>query len=391
MSAGSGPPPGVALATRELSKTYEDGTVALDRVSLDAAPGEFVVVLGPTGCGKTTLLRLVAGLDHPTGGEVLIDGQVVNEQPAQTRQVAMVFQEFSIYPHLTVAENIAFPLRVAHVPDAAARATRTAELLGLAEVLDRHPHQLSGGERQRVATGRVLVREPKAFLLDEPLSNLDATLRAELRAEVAALARKLRVTALYVTHDQSEAISLADRIVVLRHGTVQQVGRPGEVYADPATVFVAAFLALPRPNLVQAAVYLDRDHRRIEIDFGSQVIQTDWDDARMRWLGGHHAERVTVALRSEALIPATSGTTGPVVRGTVQAMEYLGHEILVYLDAGMIGTATELSQLESAEPDQTLVVRVPAARRPRLGEPLTVAIDLTRVLFFDHHGARIRD
>ena len=387
-SPPSGAPSGAALATRDLSKTFPDGTVALDGVSLDVAPGEFMVVLGPTGCGKTTLLRLIAGLDKPTRGHVLIDGTEIDEQPAQERQVAMVFQESALYPHLTVAENIAFPLRVANAADVDARVVRVARLLGLTTVLDRRPGQLSGGERQRAATGRALIREPKVFLLDEPLSNLDANLRAALRIEVATLARRLQITTLYVTHDQSEALTLADRVAVLRHGRVQQVGTPQEVYGDPATVFVAAFLGLPRPNLFQAAIYVEAGE--VDIDLGGQLLRMDVSDPRARRVAEHHAERVTVAVRPEALTPVPPGTEGPVLRGRAKAVEYHGHEVLVYLDAGVIGTALALSQLELSGVDEELVVAVPSDDRPRVGDELAFAVDLDRLLVFDHQGRRIR-
>ena len=392
MSAASRSPSGEtpaasALATRELSKTFPDGTVALDRVTLDVEPGEFLVVLGPTGCGKTTLLRLIAGLEQQTAGEVLIDGQRVDHQPAQERRVAMVFQESTLYPHLSVAENIAFPLRVANASDVDARVVRVAKLLGLTTILDRRPEQLSGGERQRVATGRALVQEPKIFLLDEPLSNLEAGLRAALRVEVAILARRLRITTVYVTHDQSEAMTLADRVAILRRGRLQQIGTPSQVYSDPATVFVAAFLGLPRPNLFQAAIYVERGGRHRP---RRSTVAGGCRRPRARRVAEHHAERVTVALRPEALTRVSLTAEGPVLRGRAKAVEYHGHEVLVYLDAGVIGTATQLSQLELSGADEELVVAVPSVDRPRVGEELAFAVDLDRLLVFDHHGRRIR-
>jgi len=462
VSAGTGEPPdeaaaeasppadeaehtGAALSTRQLSKLYDDGTVALDDVNLDVAPGEFMVVLGPTGCGKTTLLRVIAGLERATAGHVFIDGRPVDNDTARERRVAMVFQEFALYPHLTAAANIGFPLRVSHAPDTARRVARVAALLGISDVVDRRPQHLSGGQRQRVAIGRAIIREPKVFLLDEPLSNVDAAMRAELRAEVAALARRLRVTTLYVTHDQTEAMTLADRVTVLRRGRVQQVGSPDEVYSNPATVFVAGFLGTPRPNLVQAAIHAAGG--RVEIDLGGQVIHVAASDPRARALATLHGQRVTVALRADALTPVADDAEGAVVRGTARFVENLGHESLVHLDAGVVGTAAAMSLLEQpqqrlresvageppvggggtlrhavtrliprhqpAPPEPTarteygfypvyeegvaataasgdLVVRVPAPARPRTGESLTFAVDLDRMLLFDHDGARIR-
>ena len=254
------------------------------------------MLLGPTGCGKSTILRLIAGLETATSGHVLIDDRVVDHLAARERRVAMVFQDYALYPHLTVAQNIGFPLRVRHEAgtDIALRVAEVAEQLGIADLLRRLPGVLSGGERQRVAMARAIVRRPHAFLLDEPLSNLDAGLRAELRSDVAALARRIGVTTVYVTHDQGEAMTMADRVAVLRRGVLQQVGTPREVYDDPGTLFVAAFLGTPRTNLLEGAVYADAD--KVVVDLGSQVLELPPDDP-LRTL---HTERVTLALRADA-------------------------------------------------------------------------------------------
>jgi len=430
----------VAIATDRLTKVFDDGTVAVDQVSLDVASGEFFVLLGPTGCGKSTVLRLIAGLESATAGHVSIDGEVVDGLSARERRVAMVFQDYALYPHLTVAQNVGFPLRIRHesAADIAARVNEVAAQLGVTDLLRKLPDALSGGERQRVAMARAIVRQPHAFLLDEPLSNLDAKLRAELRSEVAGLARQLGVTTIYVTHDQAEAMTMADRVAVLRRGVLQQVGPPAEVYNDPATLFVAAFLGLPRTNLLEGAVYAAAD--RVVIDLGSQVIELPADDP-VRAL---HTDRITLALRADALTPAPASYAGPALSGVVRLVEHLGHEALVHLDTGTLPTSDAQSMLDHPAPplagvagrepppggalrqtfarirpsarqapptarteygfypvydpelpgeppaEGEVVARVPTTGLPGRGETVTFAVDLDRLLLFDRSGARIR-
>jgi multiple sugar transport system ATP-binding protein len=379
----------LTIATDRLTKVFDDGTVAVDGVTLQAAAREFLVLLGPTGCGKSTILRLIAGLETATSGHVLIDGRVVDHLSARERRVAMVFQDYALYPHLTVAQNIGFPLRVRHESgtDIARRVAEVAEQLGITDLLRRLPSVLSGGERQRVAMARAIVRRPHAFLLDEPLSNLDAGLRAELRADVAALARRIGVTTVYVTHDQAEALTMADRVAVLRRGVLQQVGPPQQVYDDPATLFVAAFLGTPRTNLLEGAVYAEPG--KVVVDLGSQVLELPPEDP----LRALHTERVTLALRADAMTPATDPARGPVLRGTVRLVENLGHEALVRLDTGTLPTSPQRSLLElPGEPTAAgdVTVRVPATALPRRGEPLAMAVDPARLMFFDRAGDRIR-
>jgi multiple sugar transport system ATP-binding protein len=434
----------VAIATDRLTKVFPDGTVAVDEVTIEAASGEFLVLLGPTGCGKSTILRLVAGLEEATSGHVLIDGKVVDRLSAKERRVAMVFQDYALYPHLTVAQNIGFPLRAGHqaTADAEARVAEVAEHLGVTSLLHRQPGHLSGGQRQRVAMARAIVRKPQAFLLDEPLSNLDAGLRAELRGDVAALARRLGVTTLYVTHDQTEAMTMADRVVVLRRGVLQQVGPPAEVYGDPATLFVAAFIGTPRTNLLQGAIYVEPE--RTVVDLGSQLLEIPPNEA----LASHHNDRITVAVRADALHPVPeSFAQGPVLRGSVRLVENLGHEALVHLDTGIVPPPIEESRLEHPDTGQHLadviaedpptghpfrqalsrmmpharpeshpatarteygfypvydaelsdelplgdvVLRVPAPVLPRRGESMTVRVDVNKLMLFDRGGNRIR-
>ncbi|MFC4106983.1 ABC transporter ATP-binding protein [Micromonospora zhanjiangensis] len=428
----------VHIATDRLRKVF-DQVVAVDDLTLEVAPGEFLALLGPSGCGKSTILRLVAGLIPPTSGRVLLDGQAVDDQVRRQHRMAMVFQDFALYPHLTVGQNIGFPLRAGTGPvsGTAARVVEVAKELGIADLLDRRPDSLSGGEQQRVATARAIVRQPEAFLLDEPLSNLDAGLRARLRTEVAALARRLGVTTLYVTHDQIEAMTMADRVAVLRRGRLQQVGRPAEVYADPATAFVAALIGAPRIGLAQAAIYADTE--KLVLDLGSQLLRLPRADPRLRSLADRHTQRITVALRAEALTPVPGDTAGPVLHGHIRDVQNLGHEALVHLDIGALpalfdediprrvpdtaappvtkpATRRRFGLLRPARsrpaptarteygfypvydpelPDDSppagdLVVRVPAPDRPRPGQPMTVAVDPDQLLLFDGQGDRIR-
>ncbi|MGD2073839.1 MAG: ATP-binding cassette domain-containing protein, partial [Gammaproteobacteria bacterium] len=242
------------ITLERVTKRFADGTTAVRDISLTIGDGEFFILVGPSGCGKSTLLNMIVGLENVTEGEVRVGGQRMNEVDAKDRNMAMVFQSYAIYPHMTVRENMAFPLRLAKVPKSqiAERVKRAAEILELSPLLDRKPASLSGGQRQRVAMGRAMVREPQAFLLDEPLSNLDAKLRVQMRTEIARLQRRLGTTTLYVTHDQTEAMTLGDRIAVLRRGELQQVGTPRELYERPRNLFVAGFIGSPAMNFFPA-------------------------------------------------------------------------------------------------------------------------------------------
>ena len=394
----------VAIVARALTKTFDD-VVAVRDVDLAVAPGEFLVVLGPTGCGKSTLLRLLAGFEEPTSGTVEFDGKPVGEIDPRRRDIAVVFQNYALYPHLTVAQNIGFPLRAAPGPatDIAARVAEVARSVGIADLLSRYPEHLSGGQQQRVAMARALVRRPAVFLLDEPLSNVDAGARAALRGEIVALARRLEVTTVYVTHDVTEAMSMADRIAVLRLGVVQQVGRPAEVYADPDTLFVAAFLGMPRTSLLEAAVYVEQD--RVVLDLGSQVLELPAGDPRTARLAKHHTERVTLALRAVPL-----EARGMPLRGTVLSVENLGHEELAHVDVGgvpsvrldapaapprSVAASTPYGfypayDLVDAPPTGEVMVRIPVPGRVRAGDELTVEVGLADLLLFDRAGRRIR-
>src|SRR2546430_754564 len=338
-----------AIALSGVTKVYAAVAPAVDGVALEVGEGEFVALLGPTGCGKTTILRIVAGLEVATSGSVPLDGRRVDHISARERHIARVFQDYALYPHLTVAENIAFPLRTEPSPDDAevnARVLEVARLVAVDDLLRRRPYQLSGGQRQRVAMARAIVRRPRAFLLDEPLSNVDAAVRAELRTEIVRLTRKLGVGTLYVTHDQTEAMTMADRIAVMRRGRIEQLGTPSEIYSDPRRLFVAAFVGTPRTSLLQAAVY-GRSGVDAVLDLGEQVISLPWSDPRAPGLAAHHTARVTVGMRPDALRIIPAGAPGEMaLSGKVTHVEHLGNEAIVVVDIGGVPTATEVSQLE---------------------------------------------
>jgi multiple sugar transport system ATP-binding protein len=330
-----------AIALNDVSKTFRGtrGNVrAVDRFSLDISPGEFLVLLGPSGCGKSTVLRMIAGLEEITSGELLLDGEYANDLPPGQRHMAMVFQNFALYPSMTSRENIGFPLRF-EMPgeDAAPRVEATARTLGIEDLMDRYPAQLSGGERQRVAMGRAISRHPSVFLMDEPLSNLDAKLRSHLRAEIARLTRGMGVTTVYVTHDQAEAMSLGDRVAIMRGGRLQQVCDPRTAYHLPQNVFVAAFIGTPRINLLQATVitplgggmWIDLGRQRLGIP---EPLSTDHQLLRIQ-----QGREIIVGLRSEAVRIGRASSVRPgevVLNGIVEHVEYQGHESLVHLNTG---------------------------------------------------------
>lgn len=392
------------IETRQLTKAYGRRTV-VDAVSMSVANGEFLVLLGPSGCGKSTILRMIAGLEEPTAGQVFLDGREASDLAARERGVAMVFQDFALYPHLTARENIAMPLRIGHsgnksLADDLQRVERVAGYLGVADLLDRRPNQLSGGQRQRVAVARAIVRNPRAFLLDEPLSQVDAHLRQALRAEIARLARRLKVTTLYVTHDQREALTLGDRIAVMENGKIHQMGTPQQIRSDPVDVFVAGFVGAARTTLVQGAVYTGRGDVSY-LDLGEQLLESPAP------LPAHHTDRVTVALRTDAMTPVPVDSEGPVLRGTVSFVEDLGSEMLVHVATGLIGVPAAYASADAQrstgrlvpyqrsggdlqEPFGELVVRVAAGRRPAVGEAFAVEVDFDRIFFFDRAGDRLR-
>ncbi|MFF0287469.1 ABC transporter ATP-binding protein [Streptomyces sp. NPDC005262] len=352
-----------AISLHNVSKAYGRTQRAVDRFSLSIDPGEFVVLLGPSGCGKSTVLRMIAGLEEITEGELLLDGEPANYLAPRERGMAMVFQNFALYPTMTNRANIGFPLKLENPgQDHTARVENTARMLGIENVLDRYPGQLSGGERQRVAMGRAISRRPTVFLMDEPLSNLDAKLRNHLRAEISLLTRELGVTTVYVTHDQAEAMSLGDRVAVMRGGRLQQVSPPREVYALPENVFVAAFIGTPRINLLQAVVHAPLEGR-MSIDLGRQRLPLPEplspDHQLLRIQQGR---QIIVGLRSEAARIAAPSQARPgevALSGIVEHVEYQGHEALVHLNTG--SQPAVVPDLESARPDRAAQRRRRAA------------------------------
>ncbi|EPD61521.1 ABC transporter ATP-binding protein [Streptomyces sp. HGB0020] len=355
-----------AISLHDVSKTYARGVRVVDRLSLDVRPGEFLVLLGPSGCGKSTVLRMIAGLEEITEGRLLLDGEYGNDLLPSDRNMAMVFQNFALYPNMTSRGNIGFPLRVENPgEDPGPRVDATARMLGIEDLLDRFPSQLSGGERQRVAMGRAIARHPSAFLMDEPLSNLDAKLRNHLRAEISKLTRELGVTTVYVTHDQAEAMSLGDRVAVLRGGVLQQVGTPRAVYALPRNVFVAAFIGTPRINLLRGLVRAPLDGA-MTISLGKQYLRLPeplkLDHQLLRVQQGRE---VIVGLRSEAVRIAkrTSARAGEVpLTGLVEHVEFQGHEVLVHFNTG--SKPAVVPDLEAPRPAPR-----PSRRRRRDGAP----------------------
>ena len=360
-----------------VGKVYPDGTTAVSGLDLEIADGELLVFVGPSGCGKTTALRMVAGLEQITAGEIRIDGRVVNDLAPKARDVAMIFQSYALYPHMTVFENIAFPLRAQGTPRAEIRATveDVARRLGLEGMINRRPGRLSGGQRQRVAMGRAIVRRPKVFAMDEPLSNLDAKLRGEMRVEVMTLQRELGVTTIYVTHDQVEAMTMGHRIAVMRDGLLQQCGTPQEVFDRPANVFVAGFLGSPPMNLLAGRI--ERDGERLACRIAGQSLALGPGQAP---LAAHAGRDLTVGVRPEHVEVAPSGTAG--LAGSCLLIENLGSEQLLH---------AELS--DTTTPDRAIpfVARLGADHRVQAGEPLTFTVRPDRLRFFDPDDGRALD
>jgi multiple sugar transport system ATP-binding protein len=353
-------------------KVYDNGFVAVHGVDLVVEDGEFVVLVGPSGSGKSTTLRIIAGLESLTGGRLTIGDRVVNDVPPNERDIAMVFQSYALYPHMSVYENMAFALHLRKLPKAEidARVREAAQILGITAVLDRRPRQLSGGQRQRVAIGRAIVRQPRVFLFDEPLSNLDAKLRVQMRREIARIRRELSATIVYVTHDQVEAMTLGDRIVVMNEGRVEQIGAPLDLYDHPRTLFVATFIGSPAMNLMDGVARVGDASRFVAAENEALSIPlTVGQSNRVA-----DVSRLVAGVRPEDV--RLSGTDGRSmaadIPATVDAVEPLGNEVLLYLRAG----------------SQDLTARVESRLLPRPGERLRLSIDPERVHYFDRDTGR---
>ena len=383
-----------------VTKTYPDGTTAVNGLDLEIRDGEFMVLVGPSGCGKTTALRMVAGLEEISRGVLKIGDRTVNHVPSRDRDIAMVFQSYALYPHLSVYENIAFGLKIKKIPkeEIERRVNDAARILGLESFLKRKPRALSGGPRQRVAMGRAIVREPAAFLMDEPLSNLDAKLRVQMRAEIAGLQHSLGVTTIYVTHDQVEAMTMGDRVAVMRKGELQQVADPQTLYDRPVNLFVGGFIGSPAMNMVEAE--LEQRNGGYAAKVGEQSIAIEADEVKARpGLAAYVGRQIVLGIRPEDLEDAalaTSTPSGQRLHGKTDLTEALGSEIMVHFSIegrpAMTDDVRELAQdvgderaIEQAADSGTaaLVGRFGARSRVRPGQEVEIAVDTRSLHFFD--------
>jgi multiple sugar transport system ATP-binding protein len=383
----------------QLTKVYPDGTRAVRELELTIDDGEFAVLVGPSGCGKTTALRMVAGLEAITSGAVRIGGRVVNDLPPKNRDVAMVFQNYALYPHMSAYKNMAFSLKLRKLQKSEIdrRVKDAARILGLDEVLGKRPRTLSGGQRQRVAMGRAIVREPQAFLMDEPLSNLDAKLRVEMRAEIARIQRDLEVTTIYVTHDQTEALTLGDRVAVMRDGVLQQFDVPQKLYDEPVNLFVAEFIGSPAMNLVGAD--LVTSNGRMEAQFGeNRLLVEDAILTARPALRQFEGKRVILGVRPEDLEDAAASDTASDDRriaAVVDIREDMGSEVFVHfgvaappvrgkdVQAAVGADAVEATAQQSARQGSLFVARLDRGTRAREGERIELVVDPDRLHFFD--------
>ncbi len=387
------------IKLEKLTKVYPDGTKAVDALDLEIGDGELVVLVGPSGCGKTSALRMVAGLEDITDGRIWIGDEIVNRVPPKDRDIAMIFQNYALYPHMTAYKNMGFALKMQGIDkrEIAARVEKAARVLGLTDVLKKRPRTLSGGQRQRVAMGRAIVREPQAFLMDEPLSNLDAKLRVEMRAEIARLQRDLGVTTVYVTHDQIEAMTLGDRVAVLRDGVLQQFDAPSELYERPVNLFVAEFIGSPAMNLVGAD--LRRSDGSMLAEFGEHRLRLDESLlAELPALKRFEGKRVILGVRPEDLEDAALAAESPDDRrigAVVDIREDTGSEVLYHfgvrappvrgedVKAAVGAEALEATEEQAKTKGSLFVARLGRDTRAREGERVDLLVRTDRVRFFD--------
>jgi multiple sugar transport system ATP-binding protein len=374
-----------SIEMKNIVKEYGDGFPAVNDISLDIADGEFMILVGPSGCGKSTLLRMIVGLEDITSGDMVIGGKRVNDKAPRDRNLSMVFQNYALYPHLSVYENIAFPLRLKNVDDAEVkrRVQEAADVLELHEHLERKPANLSGGQRQRVAMGRAIVRQAEAFLFDEPLSNLDAKLRGQMRTEISRLQRRLGITTVYVTHDQTEAMTLGDRVAVLRKGILQQVASPRELYEQPVNLFVAGFIGSPPMNFLPARV----EGSRLSTPFGEVAL----DDARAKAVGGK--DLVLIGIRPEyfedaSLVEEAKRGAGSTFRAKVDVTEWLGDSQYAYIPfeapPEVEAQLRDLSrELDSDQLRTQAIVSIDATSRIREGREAEFWFDTRKAHLFD--------
>lgn len=377
------------IVLENVTKSYDGGATAVQDLSLTIADGEFLILVGPSGCGKSTTLNMIAGLEDISSGELRIGGERVNEKEPRDRDIAMVFQSYALYPHMTVRQNIAFPLTLAKMPKAeiAAKVEETAKILDLTALLDRKPAQLSGGQRQRVAMGRAIVRSPKAFLMDEPLSNLDAKLRVQMRTEIARLQARLGTTTVYVTHDQTEAMTLGDRVVVMSGGVAQQVGTPDELYNEPANLFVAGFIGSPSMNFFPAT----RTDVGVQLPFGEVTLS---DEARAALDQQRPSADLIAGVRPEqfddsSVIDAYARIQSLTFEVDAELVESLGADKYVHFRLEGAGAqAAQLDQLaddtaDAGSSESTYVARVSAKSSATAGSRVELALDTSKLTLFD--------
>ena len=385
------------IVLEHITKRFPDGSLAVDDFNLDIADGEFVILVGPSGCGKSTTLNMIAGLEDITAGELRIGGQVVNTKSPKDRDIAMVFQSYALYPHMTVRENMGFALKLAKTPQATIneKVEEAARILDLTQHLDRKPANLSGGQRQRVAMGRAIVRDPSAFLMDEPLSNLDAKLRVQMRTEVSRIQRRLGTTTVYVTHDQTEAMTLGDRVAVMRSGLLQQVGSPKELYDQPVNLFVAGFIGSPAMNFMSGTL----EDGRLRTSLGDFQLS---DRLRREVEGSGTGRTVIVGLRPEnfedaSLVSDDNRPNGITFDASIDVLESMGSDVFVYFTQGREQgvTATELEELarDSGRADtggsgDTIVARLDAATTIREGHDAELWVDGRSMHVFDPASGR---
>jgi len=386
------------IAYEHVSKIYPDGTQAVHDLELEIRDAELMVLVGPSGCGKTTALRMLAGLEEISEGEIRIGDRIVNDLTPRDRDIAMVFQSYALYPHMTVADNLAFGLKLRKLPknEVKERVQRAARILQIEEFLKRKPRALSGGQRQRVAMGRAIVREPQAFLMDEPLSNLDAKLRVQMRAEIHQLQRRLGVTTIYVTHDQVEAMTMGDRVAVMNAGHLQQVDTPQVLYDQPVNEFVAGFIGSPSINLVESE--LARSNGHLEVSLGEHKLAVDDKIARNRSsLGDYVGKKIILGIRPEDFEDAAIEPDAPAdrrIKVTADLTEPLGSEVLVHfgteatavVSSAAAADAGEDADIRLGEEDEVttrLIARVSPKSHVALGQQIELAVDTTRLYFFD--------
>jgi multiple sugar transport system ATP-binding protein len=386
------------IAYEHVSKIYPDGTKAVHDLELEIRDAELMVLVGPSGCGKTTALRMLAGLEEISEGEIRIGDRIVNDLTPKDRDIAMVFQSYALYPHMTVADNLAFGLKLRKLPknEVKERVQRAARILQIEEFLKRKPRALSGGQRQRVAMGRAIVREPQAFLMDEPLSNLDAKLRVQMRAEIHQLQRRLGVTTIYVTHDQVEAMTMGDRVAVMNAGHLQQVDTPQVLYDQPVNEFVAGFIGSPSINLVESE--LARSNGHLEVSLGEHKLAVDDQIARNRSsLGDYVGKKIILGIRPEDFEDTAIEPDAPAdrrIKVTADLTEPLGSEVLVHfgteatavVSSAAAADAGEDADIRLGEEDEVttrLIARVSPKSHVALGQQIELAVDTTRLYFFD--------